>query len=54
MSTTDTANVLEITEENVKVRLHRARASCARVSTLVQEWNGKRRSISMPFGVTEL
>ena len=26
MSTTDTANVLEITEENVKVRLHRARA----------------------------
>jgi RNA polymerase sigma-70 factor (ECF subfamily) len=27
MSTTDTANVLEITEENVKVRLHRARAS---------------------------
>ena len=26
MSTTDTAEVLEITEENVKVRLHRARA----------------------------
>ena len=26
MSTTDTANVLEISEENVKVRLHRARA----------------------------
>jgi RNA polymerase sigma-70 factor, ECF subfamily len=26
MSTTDTADVLEITEENVKVRLHRARA----------------------------
>ena len=26
MSTTDTASVLEITEENVKVRLHRARA----------------------------
>ena len=26
MSTTDTANALEITEENVKVRLHRARA----------------------------
>ena len=26
MSTTDTANILEITEENVKVRLHRARA----------------------------
>ncbi|HXY49067.1 MAG TPA: RNA polymerase sigma factor [Terriglobales bacterium] len=26
MSTSDTANVLEITEENVKVRLHRARA----------------------------
>jgi RNA polymerase sigma-70 factor (ECF subfamily) len=26
MSTTDTANVLEITEENVKVRLHRARS----------------------------
>ena len=26
MSTTDTANVLEITKENVKVRLHRARA----------------------------
>ena len=27
---------------------------CAKVCTLVQEWNGKRRSISMPFGVTEL
>jgi RNA polymerase sigma-70 factor (ECF subfamily) len=26
MSTTDTANILEISEENVKVRLHRARA----------------------------
>ena len=26
MSTTDTANALEISEENVKVRLHRARA----------------------------
>ena len=26
MSTTDAANVLEITEDNVKVRLHRARA----------------------------
>jgi RNA polymerase sigma-70 factor, ECF subfamily len=26
MSTTDAADVLEITEENVKVRLHRARA----------------------------
>jgi RNA polymerase sigma-70 factor (ECF subfamily) len=26
MSTTDTADVLEITEDNVKVRLHRARA----------------------------
>ena len=26
MSTTDTANVLEISEENVKVRLHRARS----------------------------
>jgi RNA polymerase sigma-70 factor (ECF subfamily) len=26
MSTTDTANILEITEDNVKVRLHRARA----------------------------
>ena len=26
VSTTDTANILEITEENVKVRLHRARA----------------------------
>ena len=26
MSTTDAAEVLEITEENVKVRLHRARA----------------------------
>ena len=26
MSTTDTADVLEITEENAKVRLHRARA----------------------------
>jgi RNA polymerase sigma-70 factor (ECF subfamily) len=26
LSTTDTANILEITEENVKVRLHRARA----------------------------
>lgn len=26
MSTTDAANILEITEENVKVRLHRARA----------------------------
>ena len=26
MSTTDTANILEITEENVKVRLHRAQA----------------------------
>ena len=26
MSTTDTATVLEITEDNVKVRLHRARA----------------------------
>jgi RNA polymerase sigma-70 factor (ECF subfamily) len=26
ISTTDTANILEITEENVKVRLHRARA----------------------------
>ena len=26
MSTTDTATVLEISEENVKVRLHRARA----------------------------
>jgi RNA polymerase sigma-70 factor (ECF subfamily) len=26
MSTTETANILEITEENVKVRLHRARA----------------------------
>jgi RNA polymerase sigma-70 factor, ECF subfamily len=26
LSTTDTADILEITEENVKVRLHRARA----------------------------
>src|SRR6202049_314018 len=25
LSTTDTANILEITEENVKIRLHRAR-----------------------------
>ena len=54
MSTTDTANVLEITEENVKVRSIERGRCCARVCTLVQEWNGKRRSISMPFDVTEL
>ena len=30
MSTTDTANALEISEENVKVRLHRARALLAK------------------------
>ncbi len=33
MSTSDTAEVLEITEENVKVRLHRARAMLRKTLT---------------------
>ena len=53
MSTTDTANVLEITEENVKVRSIERGRCCAKVCTPVREWNGKKHSISMPFAVTE-
>jgi hypothetical protein len=54
MSTTDTANVLEITEETSRFASIERGRCCARVCTLVQEWNGKRLSISMPFGVTGL
>jgi predicted DNA-binding protein (UPF0251 family) len=43
MSTADAAEVLEITEDNVKVRLHRARRCCARIFTRVLD--GKERSI---------
>jgi hypothetical protein len=53
MSTTDAAEVLEFTEDNVKVRLHRARG-CARVFTRVLEWKGKKHSIFMPCGAIEL
>ena len=44
MSTTDAADVLEITEENVKVRLHRARA-LLRKKSLRPRRHGKERSI---------
>jgi RNA polymerase sigma-70 factor, ECF subfamily len=43
LSTTDAAEVLEITEDNVKVRLHRARVVAQ--ESLRACWNGKERGI---------
>jgi len=53
MSTTDAADVLEITEDNVKVRLHRARRCYERVFTRVLAWKEKKHSIFMPCGAIE-
>ena len=54
MSTTDAAEVLEITEDNVKVRLHRARALLRKSLYARAEWKEKKHSIFMPCGVIEL
>jgi RNA polymerase sigma-70 factor, ECF subfamily len=54
MSTTDTADVLEITEDNVKVRLHRARALLRKSLYARAAWNGKKHSTFMPCGAIEL
>ena len=54
MSTTDAADVLEITEENVKVRLHRARALLRKSLYARAGMEGKKHSIFMQCGVIEL
>jgi len=47
MSTTDTANILEISEENVMVRLLRARALLREGLYVRAEKKGRRHSIFM-------
>ena len=53
MSTTEAAEVLEITEDNVKSAYIERERCYARVFMRVLEWNGKKHLAFMPCGVIE-